>query len=388
MKPVLTRNPHAASIPALCPAAAAYLWASTACRVSGFSRALTHIRSAASAPRKTTYPGGSVQRRDYDGLLRPTRIKLTDPAQGTLLDYAYSYDPESNITRKATEHGDYGYGYDALYRLTEVSNPSGLPNEAFTYDKLGNRLTDTNRGGGLFGSPLPWEYDANNALSKTYSASGDAITQSYDENGSLIRKQSLSSQATDNQQFIYDAANRLVEVQDKDGRSIARYQYDPFGRRIAKTAGGNTTFVLYSDEGLIAEATATGSISTEYGWQPGGLWGTDPLYIKTSKSNASTPEIFYYQNDHLGTPQKLIDAQGQVVWSQRSTAFGEIRVDPASTIANPLRFPGQYDDPETRTHYNYFRDYDPGAGRYVQADPIGLAGGINPYVYVNGNPVS
>jgi RHS repeat-associated protein len=37
--------------------------------------------------------------------------------------------------------------------------------------------------------------------------------------------------------------------------------------------------------------------------------------------------------------------------------------------------------------YNYFRDYDPATGRYVQSDPIGLAGGLNPYLYANGNPL-
>ncbi|HCG54121.1 MAG TPA: hypothetical protein DEX10_12105, partial [Betaproteobacteria bacterium] len=134
-----------------------------------------------------------------------------------------------------------------------------------------------------------------------------------------------------------------------------------------------------------------------------GTWGTAPQWKRdhAGQSGATNPQgdastngvEHYYHVDHLGTSQRLTNAQGETTWRMVSEAFGKTFVDtilaPATTgtTTNNLRFPGQYEDQETNTHYNYFRDYDPSTGRYVQSDPIGLAGGINTYGYVKGQPL-
>ena len=116
---------------------------------------------------------------------------------------------------------------------------------------------------------------------------------------------------------------------------------------------------------------------------------TNPLWMKVPASGTQTAATYYtYQNDHLGTPMKLLNQSGVTVWSATYDAFGRATVDPASTVSNNLRFPGQYYDAETGMHYNWMRFYDPTTGRYVTSDPVGLRGGINEYGYVDGNPLS
>jgi RHS repeat-associated protein len=96
--------------------------------------------------------------------------------------------------------------------------------------------------------------------------------------------------------------------------------------------------------------------------------------------------VYYFHNDHLGTSQVLTNDSQAIAWKAVYTPFGEA-VPSVQTVDNPFRFPGQYYDPETGLHYNYFRYYNPQTGRYITPDPIGLEGGINLFAYVGGNPV-
>lgn len=86
------------------------------------------------------------------------------------------------------------------------------------------------------------------------------------------------------------------------------------------------------------------------------------------------------------------NASGVAVWKSSSLPFGQATVDEDPDGDSVLfslnkRLPGQYYDSETSQHYNYFRDYLPNIGRYIQTDPIGLAGGINRYAYVHNSPI-
>jgi RHS repeat-associated protein len=93
-----------------------------------------------------------------------------------------------------------------------------------------------------------------------------------------------------------------------------------------------------------------------------------------------------YRYNAEGRPQQLVQKSGAKVWEGEYRAFGEL-VAETGVWENRLRFPGQYFDQETGNYYNYFRDYDPTTGRYLQSDPIGFEGGLNTYAYVEGNPI-
>ncbi|MCZ8322241.1 MAG: RHS repeat-associated core domain-containing protein, partial [Novosphingobium sp.] len=126
--------------------------------------------------------------------------------------------------------------------------------------------------------------------------------------------------------------------------------------------------------------------------------GDTPVAVLTQTVSGS-PAVFttvvnYVYADHIDTPRVITQASDNRMrwrWDQ-ADPFGTSapNQNPASigTFTYNPRFPGQFYDVESNLHYNYFRDYDPRIGRYTQSDPIGLAGGINTYAYVGGNPVS
>jgi RHS repeat-associated protein len=97
--------------------------------------------------------------------------------------------------------------------------------------------------------------------------------------------------------------------------------------------------------------------------------------------------VVYYLNDHLGTAQLLVDAAGIVIWQGDAQPFGQV-TEVINQIDHRFRFPGQMVDPENGFYYNWNRFYDPETGRYLSADPIGLDGGMNLYLYAEANPIN
>ena len=171
----------------------------TEIKLPGAGSLSTQAFDAWNQAKEQLLPGGSTRTRDYDGFARLSSLRLKSPSQNERLKRTYTYDANANITAIQSERGATAYGYDSLDRLTSVSTGiDGLPNETYTDDRLGNRLTDTRRPNPAQGDK-GWCYNGNNQLTESATefatkdtglilSSRRTVTHTYDNNGSLLQK--------------------------------------------------------------------------------------------------------------------------------------------------------------------------------------------------------
>jgi len=283
----------------------------------------------------------------------------------------YTYDNASRVTGTADSGNtalSWTYGYDLLDRLTSASTPTQT--RSFTYDANGNRLTQ----GGSVGSTSTID-PASNRLSSV--SGGLTRTYGYDASGNATSFGGTT--------FTYNAAGRLVSASNSSGAMA--YLYNALGQRARKSSANTGTYFAYDEAGhLIGEYDPTGSLIQELVW----LGDTPVATVRLEPCGLS---VFYIHTDHLNTPRRITRrSTTDVVWSWESDPFGATtpNENPSGlgVFTFNLRLPGQYFDAETGLHYNYRRDYDPATGRYVEADPIRQAGGLNVFIYAANYPTA
>lgn len=314
------------------------------------------------------YGNGLVQTLTYDQDYRVDGISTAGSASVVGLDYGY--DNNSNITRlddlnDPTKNQD--FQYDDNNRLTQAIGGYGQLD--YSYDGVGNRTQRITVDGG---STITEDY--------TYSSTSNRLDSVDIDDGATINTRSFTYNAAgnvtrddraggDTYDLDYNNANRYAAVDLNGGITPhAEYVYNASGQRSIKTlSGGTVTHFHYGPDGeLLAETDQTGAAIRTYLYAD----GMRLAMVAPSVPPATGSQLVFFHNDHLDTPQVITDQSQQVVWQGDYLPFGEV-TPTVATIENPIRFPGQYYDVETGVHYNYFRDYDPGLGRYIQADPIG-----------------
>lgn len=310
--------------------------------------------------------GALTQQYEYDEQGRLTAMRVQRGKQ-VARERRYGYDSTGNLLQiNDSVQGEQHYRYDPLDRLLEVR---GELTERFLHDPAGNLLSQT----------LGGQFDGVRTQGNRLLFSGDRHFE-YDEFGRLAVERRGKGQSLVTH-YHYDCQHQLIRAELPDG-SIARYDYDAFGRRIRKAVSGHkgpsgeqVTEFLWQANNLIAESRRDGGYRS-FIYQPGSF---KPLV--QLEGEGQDAEVFHYQLDHLGTPLALTRDNGATAWQVRYRAYGNVWREEVAEVATPLRFQGQYYDAETGLHYNRHRYYQPETGRFITPDPIGLAGGLNNYQY-------
>jgi RHS repeat-associated protein len=318
-------------------------------------------------PTSYEFPSGQALSKTYD-----QNYWVTDVG-GSALELHFQRDSVGNIARLTDSGGTTieQYGYDGLYRLKSVSDAASANIESYTYDATGDRLSKTI----AVQAAQAYVYDP----ASHHLTSVNGTPRTYDDVGNTETDGTGLSGRT----YTYDDRNRLVAARTSAFTQL-NSQYNGRGERVSKTFGATTTLFLYDEAGmLLSEYTSGGTPLRTY------------LYADTTPvAMIDGPGTFeYVHTDQLGTPRAITSTTGAViwVWDFEGNPFGEAASanDPDGNGVNliqSLRFPGQYFDTETGLNYNYFREYEPSTGRYVESDRIGLSGGISTYSYVSGSP--
>lgn len=358
---------------------------------------------------KQTYPSGKVVTFSYDAdqvssisvdgleVISNVQYRAMGAPISWVMGAAGTYSRAFNASGQITQH-TYGTGtrnltWNAKNQLTAIAL-AGSTTRTYSYDAL-ERLTGANEAtAGQFSAVL----DLSGNLT---SRSSSSISTAYSVDSASNR---IVSRTTGNtvELFTHDAAGNLLTTSDATftwsnfgtlttattSAGTYTYRYNAAGQRVKKEfPGGAARYYVYDLDGV--------SLIGEY-WQniSGAPVGTrnEIVYLEGIPVLVLRPGggVYYIQPDHLLTPRHIKDATGTFVWSWDSDVFGNgaANASPGGGTAFEFnsRMPGQQFDAETGLRYNNARYYDPKTGRYISSDPIGLAGGLNTYVYASNTP--
>ncbi|MFB0616113.1 DUF6531 domain-containing protein [Streptomyces sp. AGS-58] len=329
-----------------------------------------------------------------------TSQTLTASPDRVLQHRSYAHRVDGYVTEiRELTMGTRRFDLDNMGRVTGVRAHGW--SEAYAYDLAGNIVDAT--------SP-DQESGTERRFDGTLIRKAGGTSYEHDADGRLVRRtRKLLNGQTRAWSYAWNGEDRLTDVVAPDG-SRWRYAYDPLGRRISKhrvtddgRAAERTDFV-WDDLCLAEQITPDGWVTT-WDYVPDGFRpvaqtthkpaptpaGTSFLARLAEETNPEHSTRFHaVVTDAVGTPTELVSESGELVWQRRTSLWGARLPAPdeiASPVDCPLRFPGQYADPESGLHYNLHRFYDPETARYISADPLGLVPAPDHHAYVT-NPLS
>ena len=293
-------------------------------------------------------------------------FKYTERRGGQVWQRRYHWSGEGELRRVEDNlRGEIRHEYDAAHRLRRRTIAGRV--EDYAMDAADNLL----RQPGL---------DEVTVLTGNRLQSVNGLGVSYNDRNHVAERMTLDGQM----RYGYDSRDQMGQVETPHGNWTA--DYDALGRRTRKTWAGKTTEYYWHGDQLIAEVHPDGPLRLYVYADPLAM---SPLLFLDYESVQAPPESgrrYFIFTDQIGTPCLIEDESGTEVWRAAIEPFGGVKVASGAKIEFNLRFPGHYYDRELDLYYNRFRYYDPQAGRYLQSDPWGIAGGYNLYAY-RSNPL-
>ena len=315
-----------------------------------------------------TIAGGDVSSYTYDKVNRVKSISLKGKTA------TYTYDAAGRLTNRTLPNGmQVINSFDAVDRSTRIeykkADSTSIETITYTYDAGGQRISRGVGSNATQDTPFSATYDPANRLT-SITLNGETSTLTYDDNGNLTGKKSPTGTTT----YTWTARNQLAQITAPS--LTASFKYDALGRRTEKTVNGNTTGFLYDGSQAIAELKAN-AIDTVYHT---GLQIDEVLarYGSTGNRTLLTDAL-------MSVIAQANDAEGIENYYNYSP-YGQAQATGVDG-GNSLQYTGREND-QTGLYYYRARYYDPVLKRFISEDPIGVAGGINLYAYVGGNPVS
>ncbi|HZG42137.1 MAG TPA: RHS repeat-associated core domain-containing protein, partial [Longimicrobium sp.] len=343
------------------------------------------------------YPSGMVMGRNYVSTHAPAEVSFSPGILNDRLGTGYHYGATGLVSDRLTRYNELyesgtlarRYAYDDRGWLTSAYDekiPAGSTTCDGTQDiDPDTGVTCTEPGQWELVSSASWSYDrAGNRIDASAIVEAgnrlmaiDGWEFTYDADGNLTRK---LKPGVDELVLSWNSLGQLAQA-SRYQKGAATYGYDAFGRRVRRTApDGSVVRYLYDGDDLLMEVDGAGNPVREYTYLP----GVDrPHSVRISQTGAT----YYYATDHPGNVIALIDGADQVVNEYKYGPWGEPELV-NGTIEQPLGYAAREWDATSGLYQVRARWYDPQTGRFVSEDPIGLAGGINPYVYAENGPVN
>jgi len=410
----------------------------------------------------------STLTQQYDVFNRLINQTTTHPTQAFYDNCDYQYDSENQLVKQTVKQGIESQSTKSLGTEQHTEQTDNI--KQFAYNSLGQLIRETVQSDNhintktyqwdSFGNPLSQHTSSSNnqaehkkineqlmdndteQLAKQIAeqtteqtteqnkrieatTDGDRLTQFADSD---YRYDELGNQTAETgngikNSRVFNAFNQLTRYSNNG--HVTEYDYDAFGRRIAKHTQRCSIDYIWDGDQLLGEyqqGQYTWYINIPNQFYPIALIKRSNIKNSNVKNNnvknnhiKNNDRIFYYHVDQLNTPRFVTNAKAEVVWENQTDAYGYVSVDAVNSDTNnrnsdvnrsvrddknaqskpskqaeftqPLRFQGQYFDDESGLHYNRYRYYSPKQQRFIHQDPIGLVGGLNHYQYAP-NPVN